>query len=84
MRYKVGAERVQLLRSRGIRPGPRLARATRAPAGQTHGIDTATGKVACGISAEGLTVFDQDWETASMLERCPACVAATAGDEKQS
>jgi hypothetical protein len=39
-------------------------------------VDTATGAVACGITAHGLEVLDQDGEAAFFVEKCPVCFAA--------
>jgi len=39
-----------------------------------------TGEAACGITAEGLEVLDQDWEEAFFVEKCPGCFAAVLAD----
>jgi hypothetical protein len=39
-------------------------------------VDTATGRVACGIAADRLEVLDEDWEAACFVEKCPECFAA--------
>jgi hypothetical protein len=39
-------------------------------------VDAATGAVACGITAHGLDVPDQDCEAAFFVEKCPGCFAA--------
>ena len=45
-------------------------------------MDAATGAVACGITAGGLEVLDQDWEAAFFVEKRPGCFAAViARDE---
>jgi hypothetical protein len=51
----------------------RLARS--APVGPTHAVDTADGRVACGIAADRLEVLDDDWEAACFVEKCPGCFA---------
>jgi hypothetical protein len=79
MPYKQAAEHNRRLQSRGIRPRPvNLRRASElVPAGRVHAIDTDTGQVACGITAAGLYVFDQDWASGIGIDWCPACVEAT-------
>ena len=52
----------------------RAARA--APIDPTHAVDAATGAVACGITARGLEVLDQDWEAAFFVEKRPGCFPA--------
>jgi hypothetical protein len=76
MRYKVGAEQLELVPSLAHRPDGvfRLARA--APVGPTHAVDAATGAVACGIRTDRLDVLDQDWEESLFVEKCPGCFAA--------
>ena len=75
MTWMVGAERTRLIESRSIRSGrPVGGRGQRAPDGPTHAINSATGKVACGFPVEALIEFDLDWESASLVERCPDCV----------
>jgi hypothetical protein len=39
-------------------------------------VDTATGRVACGITVDRLEVLDEDWEAACFVEKCPECFAA--------
>jgi len=39
-------------------------------------VDAATGAVACGITARGLEVLDQDWEAAFFVEKRPGCFPA--------
>jgi hypothetical protein len=53
---------------------------SRSSEGVAHAVDVATGQVACGRSADGLTDYpDADWETASFLEKCPVCSGALSG-----
>lgn len=75
MAWKVGAEGTRLLESQGMRAGQQVGERGRCvPDGPTHAINTETAKVACGFSIEALTVFPEDWESASFIERCPDCV----------
>jgi hypothetical protein len=76
MRYKVGAERLEQIRSRVQRPKGVFSSAKTVPVGPTHAVDAATGAVACGIKVHGLQVLDQDWEAACFVEKCPGCFAA--------
>ena len=83
VKYKVGAERVQTLPSRGLRLAHLVARAKsarREPKGIAHAVDP-TGAVACGVDPSTLTVMDQDWE-AGLLTRCGPCRAAIAKRDK--
>jgi len=52
----------------------------RVPVGPAHAVNSETGKVACGLSAGGLIVSDQDWESAS-IDKCPTCVEEVATPE---
>jgi hypothetical protein len=75
MSWKVGAERIRLLESQSIRTGRRVGgRGARVPDGPTHAVDSETDEVACRFPVEALKVFDLDWESASLVERCPDCV----------
>jgi hypothetical protein len=76
MRYKVGAERLEQIRSLVQRPEAVLNSAKTVPVGPTHAVDALTGAVACGIKVHGLQVLDQDWEAACFVEKCPGCFAA--------
>ncbi len=76
MRYKVGAEQVEQIPSLAHRPDGVFRSARTAPVGPTHAVDAATGAVACGITAHGLEVLEQDWEAAFFVEKCPGCFAA--------
>jgi hypothetical protein len=53
-----------------------LRPARTAPVGPTHAVEAATGAVACGTTADGLDVLEQDWEEACFIEKCPGCFAA--------
>ena len=75
MSWKVGAERTQLVESRSIQTGRWVGgRGQRVPDGPTHAVNSETDEVACRFPVEALTVFDLDWESASLVERCPDCV----------
>jgi hypothetical protein len=76
MRYKVGAGRVEQIRSLAHRPDGVFRSARTAPVGPTHAVDATTGNVACGTTVHGLQVLDQDWEAAFFVEKCPGCFAA--------
>src|SRR6266498_364765 len=76
MRYKVGAEQLELVPSLAHRPDGVFRVARAAPVGATHAVDAVTDAVACGIKADGLDVLDQDWEEAFFVEKCPGCFAA--------
>jgi hypothetical protein len=78
MRYKVGAEQVEEIQSLVQRPDGVVNSARTAPIGPTHAVDAATGAIACGRTADGLEVLDQDWETAFFVEKCPGCFAAVS------
>jgi len=80
MRYKVGAEKVEQVPSLAQRPDGTFRSARAAPVGLTHAVDAETGAVACGITADGLDVLDQDWEGAFFVEKCPGCFAAVVAD----
>ena len=85
MRYKVGAEQLQQVPTLLHRPDTAFRASRVAPAGPTHAVSTRTGEAACGITAEGLEVLDQDWEQAFFVEKCPGCFAAVldrASDEQ--
>jgi len=85
MRYKVGAEQLQQVPTLLHRPDTAFRASRVAPAGPTHAVSTGTGEAACGITAEGLEVLDQDWEQAFFVEKCPGCFAAVlagASDEQ--
>jgi hypothetical protein len=71
MRHKVGAEQLQQVPTLIHRPGHRLQGGQNRPAGPTHAVSTRTGEAACGLTADGLEVPDQDWEEAFLVERCP-------------
>ena len=68
MRYKVGAEQLQQVPTLLHRPDTAFRASRVAPAGPTHAVSTRTGEAACGITAEGLEVLDQDWEQAFFVE----------------
>jgi hypothetical protein len=75
MGWKVGAEGTRFLESQGIQAGHRVGgRGRCVPDGLTHAINTDTAKVACGFPIEALTVFPEDWEATSFIDRCPDCV----------
>ena len=76
MRYRVGAEQMEHIPSLAHRPDGVFGAARTAPVGLTHAVDTATDRVACGITTDGLDVLDQDWEEAFFVEKCPGCFAA--------
>jgi len=76
MRYKVGAEQMEQVPSLAHRPDGVFRAARTTPVGPTHAVNAATGTVACGITARGLEVLDQDWEAAFFIEKCPGCFAA--------
>jgi hypothetical protein len=76
MRYKVGAEQLELVPSLAHRPDGVFRSARTAPVGATHAVDAVTDAVACGITTAGLDVLDQDWEEAFFVEKCPDCFAA--------
>jgi hypothetical protein len=60
MRYKVGAEQLELVPAMAHRPGG-VYRAPRiAPVGPAHAVDAGSGGVACGIPTPQLEVLDQD------------------------
>ena len=80
MRYKVGAERLQQVPTLLHRPDTAFRASRVAPAGPTHAVSITTGQAACGITAEGLEVLDQDWEQACFVEKCPRCFAAVLAD----
>ena len=80
MRYKVGAEQLQQVPTLLHRPDTAFRASRVAPAGPTHAVSTRTGEAACGITAEGLEVLDQDWEQACFVEKCPGCFAAVLAD----
>jgi hypothetical protein len=73
MRYKVGAEHLQQVPTLVHRPDSPFRPSRAAPVGPTHAVSTRTGEVACGITADGLEVLDQDWEEAFFVEKCPGC-----------
>jgi hypothetical protein len=74
MAWKVGAEGTRYLESQGIPAGGRVGERKRCvPDGPTHAINTETAKVACGLPIKALTVFPEDWESASFIEKCPDC-----------
>ncbi len=78
MAWKVGAAETRFLESlesEAIPGGRRVAgRGHLAPDSPAHAVDGETREVACGFGSEALTVFDLDWESASLVERCPDCV----------
>jgi hypothetical protein len=80
MRYKVGAEQLQQVPTLVHRPDTAFRASRVAPTGPTHAVCTRTGQTACGITAEGLEVLDQDWEEAFFVEKCPGCFAAVLAD----
>ena len=80
MRYKLGAEQLQQVPPLLRRPDTAFRAHRVAPAGPTHAVSTTTGQAACGITAEGLEVLDQDWERACFVEKCPGCFAAVLAD----
>jgi len=80
VRYKVGAEQMEQVPSLAHRPDGTLSPARATPVGPTHAVDAVTGAVACGITADGLDVLDQNWEEAFFVEKCPGCFAAVVAD----
>jgi hypothetical protein len=80
MRYKIGAEQLQQVPTLLHRPDTTFRAGRVAPAGPTHAVSTRNGQAACGITAEGLEVLDQDWEQACFVEKCPGCYAAVLAD----
>jgi hypothetical protein len=76
MRYKVGAEQLEQVRSLAQRADGVFRSARTVPVGPTHAVHAATGAVACGIKVDGLEVLDQDWEEAFFVEKCPDCFVA--------
>lgn len=74
MAWKVGAEETRFLEPDAAIPG----REQLMPVGPTHAVDSETGEVACGFRSEALNVFDLDWVSADLVERCPDCVQAVA------
>jgi hypothetical protein len=84
MRYKVGAEQLQQVPTLVHRPDTAFRASRVAPTGPTHAVCTRTGQTACGITAEGLEVLDQDWEEAFFVEKCPGCFAAVLADASDS
>jgi hypothetical protein len=82
MRYKVGAEQLEQIRSLAQRPDGVFRSTRTVPVGPTHAVDAATGTVACGIKVHGLEVLDQDWEEACFVEKCPGCFAAVLTNER--
>jgi hypothetical protein len=80
MRYKVGAEQLQQVPTLLHRPDTAFRAGRVAPAGPTHAVSARTGQAACGITADGLEVLDQDWEEAFFVEKCPGCFAAVLTD----
>jgi hypothetical protein len=80
MRYQVGAEQLQQVPTLLHRPDTALRAGRVAPAGPTHAVSARTGQAACGITADGLEVLDQDWEEALFVEKCPRCFAAVLAD----
>jgi hypothetical protein len=82
MRYKIGAEQLELVPSLAHRPDGTFRSARIAPVGPTHAVDAATEAVACGIKADGLDVLDQDWEEAFFVEKCPGCFAAVVAQSE--
>ena len=75
MRYKVGAEQLELVPAMAHRPGGVYRAPRTAPVGPTHAVDALLAVAACGIPAPQLQVLDQDWETA-FVEKCPGCFTA--------
>ena len=71
MRYKVGAEQLEQVPSLAHRPNGTFRSARTAPVGATHAVDAATDAVACGITADGLDVLDQDWEESVLRREVP-------------
>jgi uncharacterized protein (UPF0212 family) len=70
----VEAEQTRFLEPEAAMPG----REELVPVGPTHAVDSETGEVACGRRSETLNVFDLDWVSADLVERCPDCVQAIA------
>jgi hypothetical protein len=85
MRYKVGAEQLQQVPTPPPSPRHRLPGQSSCPGRpDPRGLDQDR-RAACGITAEGLEVLDQDWEQAFFVEKCPGCFAAVlagASDEQ--
>ena len=75
VRYKVGAEQLELVPAMVHRPGGVYRAPRTAPVGPTHAVDAVLGVAACGIPAPQLQVLDQDWE-AAFVEKCPGCFTA--------
>ena len=74
MAWMVGAEETRFLEPEAAMPG----REQLVPVGLTHAVNRETGEVACGFGSEVLNVFDLDWVSADLVERCPDCVQAIA------
>ena len=75
MQYQVGAEQLEQVPSLARRPDGIVRSARTWPVGPTHAVDATTGAAACGITAQGLEVLDQDWEAALFVQKCPGCYA---------
>jgi len=76
--WQVGAEQSRFLEPEAAMPGHEQL----VPVGLTHAVDSETGDVACGYESEALEFFpDLDWESASLVERCPDCVQVVAAPE---
>jgi hypothetical protein len=75
VRYKVGAEQLELVPAMAHRPDGVYRAPRTAPVGPTHAVDAVLGVAACGIPAPQLQVLDQDWE-AAFVEKCPGCFTA--------
>jgi hypothetical protein len=76
MRYKVGAEQLQQVPSLAHRPDGVFRVARIAPVGPTHAVCATTGATVCEITAEALTVLNEDWEAACFVEKCADCFTA--------
>jgi hypothetical protein len=74
MAWIVGAEQARFLEPEAAMPG----REELVPVGRAHAVDSETGEVACRYGSEALNVFDLDWETTSLVEKCPDCVRAVS------
>jgi hypothetical protein len=77
MRYKVGAEQLELVPSLAHRPDGVFRVARTAPVGPTHAVCAVTGAVVCGIN-QRLEALNEDWEAACFVEKCPGCFAVVA------
>jgi hypothetical protein len=68
MAWMVAADETRFLEPEAAMPGRE----------QLVAVNRETGEVACGFRSEALNVFDLDWVSADLVERCPDCVQAVA------